>query len=91
MTSSLKVIGKALEAYTAMDEDNSCYFSDLREVLLAKFEISAELLQQLLQPLFTNLFTPANQTAKMGGSINAFGKDILYQGETREQEVRGAK
>lgn len=66
-----------------MDEDKSSYISDLREALLAKFEISAKILQKLLQPLFTNVFTSANQTAEMGGSINTLDKDILYQGETK--------
>lgn len=66
-----------------MDKDKSSYISDLREALLAKFEISAATLQQLLQPLFTNFFTSANEIAKIGGSVNALGKDILYQGETK--------
>ncbi|XP_034096130.1 uncharacterized protein LOC117562409 [Gymnodraco acuticeps] len=34
--------GKALEAYTAMDEDMSNCYPDLREALLVKFDISPE-------------------------------------------------
>nr|XP_033961681.1 uncharacterized protein LOC117463527 [Pseudochaenichthys georgianus] len=38
--------GKALEAYTAMDEDMSNCYPDLREALLVKFDISPETYRQ---------------------------------------------
>lgn len=38
--------GKALEAYAAMDEDSSNCYTDLREALLVKFDISAETYRQ---------------------------------------------
>lgn len=38
--------GKAIEAYTAMDEDKSNSYPDLREALLAKFDISVETYRQ---------------------------------------------
>lgn len=50
--------GKALEAYTAMDEDRSKRYEDLREALLAKFDISAEMYRQR----FRAHSTPAGET-----------------------------
>nr|XP_043871756.1 uncharacterized protein LOC122760682 [Solea senegalensis] len=38
--------GKALEAYTAMDEERAHYYHDLKAALLAKFDISPETYRQ---------------------------------------------
>ncbi|XP_068160711.1 uncharacterized protein [Antennarius striatus] len=38
--------GKALEAYTAMDEERAHQYPDLREALLAKFDVSPETYRQ---------------------------------------------
>ena len=50
--------GKALEAYTAMDEDRSNCYPDLREALLVKFDISPETYRQR----FRATSTPPGET-----------------------------
>lgn len=49
--------GKALEAYSAMDEERSDHYPDLRQALLAKFNISAETYRQR----FRDLAVPSNE------------------------------
>ncbi|XP_024133203.1 uncharacterized protein LOC112149626 [Oryzias melastigma] len=50
--------GKALEAYSAMDEDLSDSYSDLKQALLTKFDISAETYGQR----FRNTTVPQGET-----------------------------
>lgn len=53
---------ETLEAYTAMDEDKSSCYSDLREALLAKFDISPEMYRQRFRATSTPLRETPTET-----------------------------
>ncbi|XP_073668194.1 uncharacterized protein [Paramisgurnus dabryanus] len=75
--------GQALEAYLAMDEDQAEQYSELREALLAKFDVSAETYRQR----FRAATVPAGEspTESYNRLKNLFNRWVRPKDHTKEE------
>nr|XP_055025010.1 uncharacterized protein LOC129414922 [Misgurnus anguillicaudatus] len=75
--------GQALEAYLAMDEDQAEQYSELREALLAKFDVSAETYRQR----FRAATVPAGEspTESYNRLKNLFNRWVRPEDHTKEE------
>lgn len=74
--------GKALEAYTAMDEDRAHSYPDLKEALLMKFDVSPETYRQQFQSRAVP--EPSRDLPPPEGALPTLGSaDAAHQGADR--------